>query len=44
MLKAMRALMGDDDMSTDAAMNAIDRLSEAGLLIREPAERETKTP
>lgn len=43
-MKALRALMGDDDMSIDAATNAIDRLSEAGLLIREPAEKEVKTP
>lgn len=39
MLKALQTLMKDGAMTMDEAMAALDRLTEAGLLIREPAEK-----
>jgi hypothetical protein len=44
MLRALQALMGDNKISMDEAMDALDRLANAGLLIREPAEKEDKAP
>lgn len=42
MLKALQALMGNGDMPMEVAMAAIDRVADAGLLFREPAEKEEK--
>jgi hypothetical protein len=42
LMKACEALMGDEVMSFIEAKAAIDRLMGAGLLIREPAVKETK--
>jgi hypothetical protein len=39
MLKALQALMSDNKMTMDEAMDALDRIANAGLLIREPAEK-----
>lgn len=39
MLRALQALMLDNKMTMDDAMDALDRLANAGLLIREPAEK-----
>lgn len=43
MLKVLQALMKDNKMTMDEAMDAIDRVAEAGILFREPAEKEVKT-
>lgn len=40
LFKAARALASDGKMSFEEALDAIDRLMDAGLLIREPAEKE----
>jgi len=40
LFRALKALMLGDKMSFDEAHAAIERLREAGLLIREPAEKE----
>lgn len=40
LFKAAQALMGDDKMTFKEASDAIERLRDAGLLIREPAEKE----
>lgn len=42
MMKALRALTQDGAMTLDEGMDALDRLSNAGLLIREPAEKDDK--
>lgn len=43
LFKALRALTKDDKMTSEEAMEAIDRVLDAGLLFREPAEKEDKT-
>lgn len=40
LFKAARALAKDDKMTFEEALDAIDRLMDAGLLIREPAEKD----
>jgi DNA-binding HxlR family transcriptional regulator len=40
LFKALKALTRDEFMSFDKASDALDRLMDAGLLIREPAEKE----
>jgi hypothetical protein len=40
LFKAARALVKDDKMTFEEALDAIDRLMDAGLLICEPAEKE----
>lgn len=40
LFKAARALASDGKMTFEEALDAIDRLMDAGLLIREPAEKE----
>lgn len=40
LFKALKALMEGDAMSFEQAQNAIERLRDNGLLIREPAEKE----
>lgn len=40
LFKAARALAKDGKMTFEEALDAIDRLIDAGLLIREPAEKE----
>jgi hypothetical protein len=40
LFKALRALMDEKKMSFEEASDALDRLLDAGLLIREPAEKE----
>jgi hypothetical protein len=40
LFKALRALTQDNKLDQDQAMEAIDRILDAGLLIREPAEKE----
>lgn len=40
LFKAVRALTAGDKMTFDEAMEAVDRLLDAGLLIREPAEKD----
>lgn len=40
LFKALRVLTQDNKMSFEDATDAIDRLLDAGLLIREPAEKE----
>lgn len=40
LFKAARALAKDNKMTFEEALEAIDRLMDAGLLIREPAEKE----
>lgn len=40
LFKALRALVNGDNMTFEQATDALDRLLDAGLLIREPAEKE----
>lgn len=40
LFKALKALTAGDHMSFEQATEVIDRLMDAGLLIREPAEKE----
>lgn len=42
LLKVMRALTADGAMTMDEAFEAIQRLQNAGILFREPAEKEGK--
>jgi hypothetical protein len=44
LFKALRALVKDDNMTFEQASDALDRLLDAGLLIREPAEKEEPKP
>jgi len=40
LFKALKALMGGDKMTFEQASEAIERVRDAGLLIREPAEKD----
>lgn len=42
LFKALRALTKDNHMTFEQASDALDRLLDAGLLIREPAEKDDK--
>lgn len=42
LFKVMKALTQDGEMEMDAAMAAIDRMMNAGILFREPAEKDVK--
>lgn len=42
LFKVLRALTKDDAMTSEAAMEAMDRVMDAGILFREPAEKEDK--
>lgn len=42
LFKVLGALTADGEMDLQQAMQVIDRIMAAGILFREPAERETK--
>lgn len=43
LFKVLKVLTKDGAMTTDAAMDIIDRVMDAGILFREPAEKVTRT-
>lgn len=43
LMKALRALTKDEAMSMQEGLDAIDRVMDAGLLFREPAEKTPRT-